>query len=90
MTESDKSRLLDLCDVYKGKGEISTDNEAIAAAMEFLDDLGNGSWSSTIELGMLDNKDNIKTSHRGTMYDVELVKEIKEEFINLVCEVNAI
>lgn len=88
LTTQERAVLQSLCAVVKGNGAVSTDNEAVSAAMEFFKELGVGAWKSTIELGLIDDPKAMETMRKGFLYEVELTKEIKEEFIALVAKVN--
>lgn len=89
LNQSERNRLEALCDVVKGDGLTSSSNEAVAAALEFFKELGNGCWQSTIELGLIDDDQALNTAPRGCLYEVMLGIEIKEEFIKLCEEVNS-
>lgn len=79
-----------ICDVHVGKGDSEGQNEAVLACNEFLREFYSKGWESTIELGMLNDKNSMTTAAKGHLYEVDLNKDIKEEFIRLVLEVNNI
>ena len=79
-----------MCDVVKGKGETTSDNEAVAATIDFFKELGTKAWESTIEVGMIDDPDAMRSAIRGRLHPVEPNKEIKEEFLALIQHVNAL
>lgn len=86
----ERKAIEDLCDVVKtGKGEISTDNEAVASAIAFFKDLTLSGWSSTIEPGLIDDPKAMSTVIRGVLFEVELTKDIKDEFLSLIQLVNS-
>lgn len=86
---ADKEMLESLCAVYRGTSGLSTDNEAVISANEFLKELGNGQWSSIIEDGMLDDPEVMRNADQGDLFEVELDRSLKQQFLNLVKEVNS-
>lgn len=86
---SEKDMLESLCAVYRGQSGLSTENEAVIAVNDFLRELGNGQWSSIIEPGMLDDAEVMRNADLGDLFEVELDRELKAEFLNLVKEVNS-
>ncbi|UVD32267.1 hypothetical protein [Vibrio phage phiKT1028] len=86
---ADKEMLEDLCAVYRGHSGLATDNEAVIAANDFLKELGNGQWSSIIEPGMLDDPEVMKNADLGDLFEVELDRSLKTEFLDLVKQVNS-
>lgn len=91
LNTTEREQIEAICDIRQGRGETTSDNEAVAAAIEFLKRLGNGAWQSTLEIGVLDNPDVLKKMSRGKLYPIELdreIKGIKEEFISLILRQN--
>ncbi len=90
LSSDERKSIESLCDVVKGKGDTTSDNEAVAAAMEFFNDLGKHAWQSTIEPGMIGDEEAMRTAVRGRLHKVEINREIKEEFLTLIAQVNAL
>lgn len=84
----DKEMLCDICEIIKGQAKLTTDNEAVIAATEFLKHLGNGQWTSIIEPGMLDRTDHMDNVQQGDLFEIDLSREIKTEFLDLVSTIN--
>lgn len=89
LNQTERQRIESLCDVVKGDGATSTNNEAVSAALEFFKELGNSAWQSTIELGLIDDDKALESAPRGFLYEVNLDIQIKEEFIRLYEEINS-
>lgn len=89
LDSAEKDNLEQLCAVYRGQSGLSTDNEAVLAVNDFLKELGNGQWSSIIEPGMLDSKEAMANADQGDMFEVELDRELKQEFLKLVNHISA-
>ena len=78
----------EICQVDQSQGETLVMNEGVYAASNFLRDIFSKGWMSTIELGLLDDPNALKTARHGTLYEVELGPEIKEEFVSLIVKQN--
>lgn len=89
LDSSEKEMLEQICAVYRGQSGLSTDNEAVISANDFLRELGNGRWSSIIEPGMLSDPEHMRNAAQGDLFEVELDRGIKTEFLNLVYQVNS-
>lgn len=89
LDSADKEMLESICAVSRGQSGLSTDNEAVIAVNEFLRELGNGQWSSIIEPGMLDDAEVMKNADLGDLFEVELDRELKNEFLRLTKEISS-
>lgn len=89
LTNVERGELEAICDVWSGKGDVSTDNEAVAAAVDFFKGITLHGWKSTIDVGLFDDVKSMKSAMMGVLYEVELGKEIKSEFLELVQRVNS-
>lgn len=84
LDSEERKAILDICQVDQARGDTLVMNEGVDAASTFLREVFSKGWSSTIELGLLDDHKAIQSAIHGTMYEVELGREIKEEFLSLI------
>ena len=84
LNTDDKEYLTSICDIQSRNNEGRSFNEAIVAATDFLDRLGNGIWQSNLEYGVLDSVDVYKRVAEGALFEVEIEVEIKNEFMALI------
>lgn len=84
LNTDDKEFLTSICDIQSRNNEGRSFNEAIVAATEFLEKLGNGMWLSNLEYGVLDDQDIYKRVAKAATFPIEIEVEIKNEFIALI------
>lgn len=89
LNTEDKEFLTSICDIQSRNNEGRSFNQAIVAATEFLEKLGNGIWTSNLEYGVLDDPDIYKRVAKGALFPIEIEVDIKNEFITLVRHVNS-
>jgi hypothetical protein len=89
LNNDDKEYLTSICDVQSRNNEGRSFNEAIVAATEFLDKLGNGVWQSNLEYGVLDDPKVYLRVGKGALFPTEIEVEIKNEFMTLNRHVNS-
>ena len=88
LNTEDREMLDVLCDVQAKNNEGRSNNEAVLAASEFLDNFGNGIWQSNLEVGVLHEPEVYDRVKKGVLFPLEITKEIKEEFMRLIIEAN--
>lgn len=84
LNTKDRDQLIGICSDYVGQQTGSTDNSAVIAATDFLEELASSGWDSNIEVGLLGNQkylDMMSANHR---YPVEITSDIKKELLGLV------
>lgn len=84
----ERKRISEYCQVDQARGDTLFMNEGVDAAASFLREVFSKGWSSTIELGLLDDHEAMNTAVHGTLYDVEMCYEIKKEFLDLAAVQN--
>jgi hypothetical protein len=84
LNATERDQLCQLCYVYDGQSQASTDNLLVMDVQSFLDELSSSSWESNIEPGLLGNPEFVSAMSPGDMYPVELVVDIKHELLKLV------
>lgn len=89
LNTDDKEFLTSICDIQTRNNEGRSFNEAIVAATEFLDKLGNGMWMTNLEYGVLDLPEIYNRVAVGSTFKIEIEVNIKDEFIALNRSVNA-
>lgn len=88
LTTEDKDRLVSICSVYRNQGNTKTDNEAVIAAASFLKGIATNPLHSVVNIDMLENNEALNNAKKGVFYDIEITREMKEEFLKLVFEMN--
>lgn len=88
LNTEDREALDAICDVQAKNNEGRSNNEAVLAAAEFLDNFGNGIWKTNLELGVLQEPEVYGRVKKGSLFPLEITKEIKEEFMRLIIESN--
>lgn len=89
LDSADKEMLESICAVYRGQSTLTADNEAVIGANDFLKNLGNGQWSSIIEPNMLGDEAIMSNADQGDLFEVELDRSLKTEFLNLIKELSS-
>lgn len=84
LNTEDKEFLTSICDIQSRNNEGRSFNEAILAATDFLDQLGNGIWQSNLEYGVLDDEEIYNRVAQGAVFPIEIEVEIKNELIALI------
>jgi hypothetical protein len=88
LSTKDRDQLVELCDVYVGQSNSSTENILVKSVTDFLDELSTTGWDSNIEPGLLGNKDFVAVMASGQLYQVDMLPAIKHELIRLIKETN--
>lgn len=88
LNTEDREMLDTICDVQAKNSEGRSNNEAILAATDFLDNFGNGVWKTNLEIGVLDEPQIYQRVKKGELFPLEITSEIKNEFIDLIMRVN--
>jgi len=83
LNTDDKEFFTSICDIQSRNNEGRSFNEAIVAATEFLEKLGNGIWMSNLEYGVLDDPEIYQRVARGSVFPIDIEVEIKNEFVAL-------
>lgn len=84
LTNDDKDYLASICEVQTRNAEGRSYNEAVVAAANFLDGFANGTWQSNLEYGVLTDEGNIyQRVKEGSLFELEVEREIKDEFMDL-------
>jgi hypothetical protein len=84
LSNDDKDFLTSICDIQSRNNEGRSFNEAVQAAQNFLDRLGNGTWKSNLEYGVLSNSEIYSSVKRGALFPIEIDVEIKNEYMALI------
>lgn len=84
LDDEDKEYLTSICDIQSSNKEGRSFNEAIVAANDFLERLGNGIWKSNLEYGVLDHPEIYQRVGEGVLFSTEIEVEIKNEFMTLL------
>lgn len=84
LNTEDKEFLTSICDIQSRNNEGRSFNEAIVAATDFLEKLGNGIWMSNLEYGVLDDPEIYNRVAQGATFPMEIEVEIKNELIALI------
>lgn len=84
LTTKERESLIEMCDVYMGQSNSSTENILVKSITDFLDELSTSGWDSTIEPGLLGNEKFVAAMSSGQLYQVDLVPEVKKELLELV------
>lgn len=88
LNADDKDFLTSICDIQSRNNEGRSFNEAIVAANDFLEHLGNGVWQSNLEFGVLDDHAVYKRVAQAALFPIEIEVEIKNEFMELMRQNN--
>lgn len=88
LNTKEREQLCDLCYMYDGQSQASTDNLLVKATQEILDELANSGWDSNIEPGLFDTPEFIEHMSPGDMYEVSLTIETKHELLDLIVKMN--
>lgn len=88
LTTKEREQLCEMCYLYDGQSQASTDNLLVKATQEILDELANSGWDSNIEPGLFDNPEFIEHMSPGDMYEVNLAIETKQELLDFIAKMN--
>lgn len=90
LSKEERDKIASICYITTSD-KTTTRNRAVEAVVKFLNGISSNSLVSTINLDMLtDGENNIlnKEYVKGINYEVDIIRDIKDEFINLVMLVN--
>lgn len=90
LNNNDRELLTELCEVQTRNSEGTSFNEAVEAAVDFLEGYGNGRWQSNLEYGVLDNDEIYNRVKPHALFPIDVELEVKEEFLRLVEDRNKI
>jgi len=88
LSNDDRARLGELCDVQSKNNEGGSFNEAAVYVKEFFEELESNQWESNLEFGILENPELYSKVKKGDMFDIEITVEVKTEFMRLINEIN--
>ena len=88
LTTREREQLVEICSDYVGQQTGTTDNSAVIAVTDFLEELASAGWESNIEPGLLGNKKFVDMMSPNHTYPIEVSSVIKQELLELVLLVN--
>lgn len=88
LSNEDRARLGELCDVQSKNNEGGSFNEAALYVKEFFEELESNQWESNLEFGILGNPELYSKVKKGDMFDLEITVEVKAEVMRLINEIN--
>lgn len=90
LNNEDRESIEKICSVQAKNTDARSANEAVLGVMDFIEHFGNGIWKSNLEVGVLENKEILSRYPQGALYPLEIVNNIKVEFVDLVLRANQI
>lgn len=88
LNTKERESLCEICYLYDGQSQSSTDNLMVRATQEILDELANSGWDSNIEPGLLGSEEFVSHMSPGDMYEVGLTVDVKHELLDLIMKMN--
>ena len=84
LNTKEREALVAICSDYVGQQTGTTDNSAVKAVTDFLEELAASGWESNIEVGLLGNEKFLSMMSASHSYQVEINSEIKKELLSLI------
>lgn len=80
----ERDMLVSICSDYVGQQTGTTDNSAVRAVTDFLEEMASSGWESNIEVGLLGNAKFLAMMSPNHTYPVEISAQIKKELLELI------